>query len=127
MIATRCSFAHADAHKTLASVRAVSGCIGYMLTRADYTDLVHRFPSFRTYLDTIARMRLKKEVGKGAAGDNADLNQLITTRETRASRFTARMSVACGRLSRRLSEKGAPPPARVATHQPAGQLTGAVP
>ena len=124
MIATRSSFAHADAHKTLASVRAASGCIGYMLTRADYTDLVYRFPSFRTYLDTIARMRLKKEVGKGAASDNADLDELITTR---ASRFTKRMTVACGRLSRRLSEKGAPPPARVATHQPAGQLTGAVP
>jgi signal-transduction protein with cAMP-binding, CBS, and nucleotidyltransferase domain len=51
----------------VASVRAKGFCQGYFLSRSCYQKLIRTHPTFERYIETIAKMRLRRQSASGAA------------------------------------------------------------
>ena len=61
--------------RALASIRVRTYCEGYRLSREAYDKLVFQYPSFHDYLESVAKMRLRKQT-KGVSKD-ADLDEIF--------------------------------------------------
>ena len=55
--------------RAVASVRVKTFCEGYHLSKDSFNRIVAVYPSFKEYLESIARLRLQKIHGKKAGGD----------------------------------------------------------
>jgi len=55
-----------DMGKALATIRVLVFCEGYELSRPAYENLVRNFPSFKRYLEAVARLRLQATPGQKA-------------------------------------------------------------
>ena len=56
--------------RAVASVRVKTYCEGYHLSKHSFNKLIHTYPSFKEYLESVARLRLAKNAK--ARGENTD-------------------------------------------------------
>jgi CRP-like cAMP-binding protein len=62
--------------RAVASIRVRSYCEGYRLSRDAYDKIVFIYPSFKEYLESVAKLRLRSKQGK-QAGKDADLATML--------------------------------------------------
>ena len=62
--------------RAVASVRVKTFCEGYHLSKASFNRLTMVYPSFKEYLESVARLRLQRS-NKQALGKNEDVQSMI--------------------------------------------------
>ena len=93
--------------RAVASVRVKTFCEGYHLSKASFNTVIHTYPSFKDYLESIARLRLQRNAKKkGIAND--DVQALLNDAQSTGQKMSKRkesMLVMGKHLDRKVDRK----------------------